>query len=129
YDHFAAAADGRTPVPDDLAALPEPRVVFVGALNELKVDLDLLGGLADAAPDLSVVLVGPVTEAGPDARARLDALTRRANVHALGGRPYAALPGYLAGSRVGLVTYLANRYKAVLFPMNGLHDLDAPQKP
>jgi glycosyltransferase involved in cell wall biosynthesis len=117
YDHFATAADGRAAVPDDLAAVPEPRAVFVGALNELKVDLDLLAGLADAAPDLSVVLVGPLTEAGPEARARLDALTRRPNVHALGGRPYAALPGYLAGARVGLVPYLANRYTAGVFPM------------
>ena len=116
YDHFATAGTD-APVPADLARIPAPRALFVGALNELKVDAELLGALAEAEPGLSVVLVGPVTEAGPGARRELDALVRRPNVHALGGRPYAELPGYLAGADVGLVPYLANRYTAGVFPM------------
>jgi glycosyltransferase involved in cell wall biosynthesis len=116
YDHFAGARKGVT-APADLERIPRPRAIFVGALNELKVDAALLGALAAAEPDLSIVLVGPVTEAGPDARRALDALIRRPNVHALGGRAYAELPAYLAGADVGLVPYHANRYTAGVFPM------------
>jgi glycosyltransferase involved in cell wall biosynthesis len=116
YDHFAAARNGVAP-PSDLDRLPRPRAIFVGALNELKVDAGLLGALADAEPGLSVVLVGPVTEAGAGARRELEELVRRPNVHALGGRAYAELPSYLAGADVGLVPYLANRYTAGVFPM------------
>ena len=125
YDHFAAAGDGRAPVPDDLDGLPRPRAIFVGALNELKVDTALLGALADAEPELSVVLVGPVTEAGAGARRELDALVARPNVHALGGRAYGDLPGYLAGADVGLVPYRANRYTAGVFPMKVYEYLSA----
>lgn len=117
FDHFAAAADGRAPVPTDLAGVPAPRALFVGALNELKVDLELLEALSEAHPELSVVVVGPVTYAGPAYRARLRALGARANVHLLGGREYAELPGYLAGADVCLIPYRANRYTAGVFPM------------
>lgn len=117
FDHFSAAADGRAAIPVDLAAVPAPRALFVGALSELKVDLALLEALASARPDLSVVVVGPVTFAGAAYRARLRALGGLPNVHLLGGRGYAELPGYLAGADTCLIPYLQNRYTAGVFPM------------
>lgn len=115
YDHFSSAV-GADPLPE-VAALPRPRAVFVGALNELKLDVGALEALADAEPGLSLVVAGPRTLAGPAFSARLDALGARPNVTLAGGRPYAGLPRLLAGMDVALVPYLRNRYTAGVFPM------------
>ena len=92
-------------------------VLFVGALNELKVDADLLGALAEAEPGLSVVLVGLVTEAGPDARRQL----RRAGAPRRMCTPGAARPTpscpAIWPERTSTVPDLANRYTAGVFPM------------
>jgi glycosyltransferase involved in cell wall biosynthesis len=115
YDHFSRALGAV--VPADMAAIPEPRGVFVGALNEVKVDLALVGALSREMPELSVVLIGPETVTGESYRTALAGLSARPNVHLLGGRPYEELPGYLAGADVALVPYLENRYTAGVFPM------------
>ena len=56
--HFLCA---RQPLadPPDQAALPRPRLGFYGVLDE-RLDLALLSSIADARPDLNLVLVGPV---------------------------------------------------------------------
>lgn len=117
YDHFARAAAPGAPEAPELTRLPRPRLVFIGALSELKVDLGLLEALSDALPSASLLLVGPVTEAGRAFRRRLDALAGRPGVRMVGERPYAELPRYLAGADVALVPYRANHYTEAVFPM------------
>ncbi len=70
---FATALqDG--PVDPALVALPAPRVVFTGAIVTTKLDLPLLVDLAQARPEWSFALVGPV---GPgDPRADVSILKR-----------------------------------------------------
>jgi hypothetical protein len=53
--------------------------VFVGAIVATKLDLDLLGALADARPGWTFALVGPVGLGDPDTD--VSALTARPNVH------------------------------------------------
>ena len=53
------------PVDPALAALPEPRITFTGAVVSKKLDFDLLGALADAHRDWTFALVGPVGEGDP----------------------------------------------------------------
>lgn len=48
------------------------------------MDLDLLAALADARPDWSIVMVGPVVKISNDD------LPQRANLHFLGGKSYAS---------------------------------------
>ena len=55
------------------------------------MDLELLAVLADAHPEWSIVMVGPVVKVDPAE------LPRRANLHYLGGKSYGELPAYLAG--------------------------------
>jgi glycosyltransferase involved in cell wall biosynthesis len=111
---FATALEpGR--VDAQLAALPEPRIVFVGAIAAKKLDLDLLGALADARRDWSFALVGPVGLGDPDTD--VSALLARANVHVLGARAQTALPDVLRGAAIGLIPYRSSPLTESIFPM------------
>jgi glycosyltransferase involved in cell wall biosynthesis len=103
------------PVDAALAALPEPRVVFVGAVVTKKLDVALLVGLARARRDWSIALVGPVGVGDPTTD--VSALEAEPNIHLLGGRPYRGLPEILRGAAAGLIPYALNPYTAGVFPM------------
>jgi UDP-galactopyranose mutase len=87
--HFAQARK-TLPEPADQKALPRPRLGYYGVIDE-RMDLELLAALADAHPEWSIVMVGPVVKVS------FDELPKRANIHYLGGKTYAELPAYLAG--------------------------------
>jgi glycosyltransferase involved in cell wall biosynthesis len=93
YQHFAAAAR----VPPEYAAIPQPRAVYVGSL-EPWLNVPLLANVARARPKVSFVVIGP-------ARISMGELRRMPNVHLLGPRPYAILPGYLAHADVGIIPF------------------------
>lgn len=111
---FAAALDPG-PTDDGMAALPEPRIVFVGAIAAKKLDFDLIGALARARPGWTFALVGPVGLGDPDTDT--SGLVAHPNVHLLGARPHAALPGVLRGAAAGLIPYRSSRLTASIFPM------------
>jgi UDP-galactopyranose mutase len=98
--HFAKARTTQTD-PADQAALGRPRLGFFGVVDE-RMDLDLLAALADARPDYSIVVVGPVVKISQES------LPRRANLHYLGGKSYDELPAYLAGWDVALMPFAIN---------------------
>jgi UDP-galactopyranose mutase len=96
-DHFAAArGEGTTPV--DQKIFPGPRLGFCGVIDE-RLDLDLLAAIADAHPEWSIVMLGPVVKIDPTT------LPRQANIHYLGGKSYGELPAYLAGWDVALMPF------------------------
>ena len=95
--------------PADQAALPHPRLGFYGVIDE-RMDLQLLGELADAHPEWSIVMVGPVVKVD-----QAD-LPRRANIHYLGGKSYAELPAYLAGWDVALAPFAINESTRFISP-------------
>ena len=61
---FRARRARPTPSPADQAALPRPRLGFYGVIDE-RIDLELLAAVADARPDWSIVMVGPVVKIDP----------------------------------------------------------------
>jgi glycosyltransferase involved in cell wall biosynthesis len=111
------------PVDPALAALPEPRIVFVGAIAAKKLDFALLGALAAARPDWTFALVGPVGLGDPDTD--VSALSAYPNVHLLGARPQADLPEVLRGAAVGLIPYRRSRLTESIFPMKVYEYLSA----
>ncbi len=115
WDHFSTAMDPGAQIPHDLAAIPEPRVGFVGAISGYKLDFALLRAVAQARPDYSFVLIGQVGEGEPRTDAGL--LRGVANLHLLGPRPYAVLPDYLAGLSAAILPSAVNRYTRAMFPM------------
>jgi glycosyltransferase involved in cell wall biosynthesis len=103
FDAFARAASGSLPVPDDIASVPRPIVGLVGWLTDT-IDFALLGRIADAYPQCSLVLIGPCAAS---AMGELEALRARANVVFLGRRDHASLPAYLQRFDVALMPYVS----------------------
>lgn len=114
FEHFARAHDPG-PIPSDLATIPHPRLAYVGALSDFKVDFGLLNEVATARPDWHIVLIGAEREGQHDPQ--LARLASQPNVHLLGHRPYQQLPDYLRGMDVGLLPTHVNDYTRSMFPM------------
>jgi glycosyltransferase involved in cell wall biosynthesis len=111
---FAAALEPG-PVDDALAALPEPRIVFVGTVVAKKLDFELVIALARAHRDWALALVGPVGLGDPETDTA--ALEAEPNVHLLGPRPHSELPAVLRGAAAGVIPYRSSRLTASIFPM------------
>ncbi len=109
---FNRALDPEPSLPDDLAAIPGPRLAVVG-MHDSRLDLDALDALASADPGWHIVLIGPVKSGQVD-EARL---RRWPNVHLLGEKPRSLLPAYLKGMAVALVPYKANELTRNIFPL------------
>jgi teichuronic acid biosynthesis glycosyltransferase TuaH len=116
-DLFATA--GTVPVPDDLQ-LPRPVVTFAGHLSK-RVDVDLLYAVAQRG--CSLLLIGPAQPTFD--LATIDELLAKSNVEWLPGRAYDELPGYFAGSDVGIVPYTTSRFNQASFPLKILEYLAA----
>jgi len=95
YDHFASALVPGA-LPDDLAAIPEPRVGFFGLIHEW-VDVELIGKLAEVLPYSFVVIGSAKTDMSP--------VEGKPNVFVLGRRPYAELPAYSRGFHASIVPF------------------------
>ncbi|HEX6374271.1 MAG TPA: UDP-galactopyranose mutase [Allosphingosinicella sp.] len=87
--------------PDDQGSLPRPRFGFYGVIDE-RMDLEMLEAVADAHPEWSLVMVGPVVKIDPAD------LPHRPNIHYLGGKKYEQLPVYLGGWDVALMPFAIN---------------------
>jgi len=98
-DHFRRHA--ATELPADLAAVPEPRVGFFGALDDYVVDFDLLERVAAELPDVSLVLIGDATHS-------MERFDKYPNVYWLGYRAYEQIPAYGSGFAVALMPWLDN---------------------
>lgn len=106
--HFAQAKN-KMEEPADQASIPEPRLGFYGVLDE-RLDLELLGAVADARPDWQFVMIGPVV------KVEYEALPHRPNIHYLGGKAYQELPTYLSGWDVALLPFAINESTAFISP-------------
>ena len=113
-DHFATARhDG--PIPADLAAVPRPRLAYVGVLSDFKLDFELVEHVVAQRPDWHLVFIGDEREG--QSGAAVVRLQARPNVHFLGWKPYAQLPSYLRGIDVALLPQRINDYTRAMFPM------------
>jgi glycosyltransferase involved in cell wall biosynthesis len=96
--HFAAALDPG-PLPEELRAIPEPRVGFFGLIHEW-IDLGLIRQLADRT-GYSFVLIG-------ETRADLGELRSHPGIYLLGRRPYERLPEYCRGFQAAVIPFRTN---------------------
>ena len=107
--HFGQARN----LPRDSAAdqrlIAGPQLGYFGVIDE-RLDLQLLAALADARPEWSMIMVGPVVKIDPAD------LPRRPNIHYLGGKSYDDLPAYLAGWDVALMPFAINESTRFISP-------------
>ena len=86
-----------------------PTLGFYGVIDE-RMDLNLIAALADARPDWSIVLVGPVVKISQDD------LPRRPNIAYPGPADYDDLPGWLATWDVALMPFAINESTQFISP-------------
>ena len=115
FEHFHRALLPDIPMSPELAPLPRPRIGFVGALDRYKLDIDVLTYTAQQRPMWSLVLIGP--RGAAERPAALSGLLEQPNVHWLGPKPYAELPGYIKGFDVCIIPYVSNDYTRNCFPL------------
>jgi UDP-galactopyranose mutase len=105
--HFRMARQEQ-PEPAALRAIPHPRLVYAGVIDE-RIDLALLARLAQA--DIGeLVLIGPVV--------KIDAaqVPGAPRVHRLGMQPYEALPALFAHCDVALMPFALNAATRFISP-------------
>lgn len=112
-DHFARARAAETRVPEDLANIPKPVLGYFGVVDE-RMDYDLVAKLADANPNWSIAIVGPVMKVDPNS------LPKRPNLYWLGQRQYADLPGFCKGFNVCLMPFALNESTEFINPTKAL---------
>lgn len=115
---FFKARSADLKVPEDMAALPGLKAVYIGGLKPA-FDQPLLAQLADTFPEVSWVLLGR-----PEG-ANMTALAERPNVHLLGYRPLSEIPAYLKGAHIGLIPYTIDPYTSMLQPYKAVEYLAA----
>jgi glycosyltransferase involved in cell wall biosynthesis len=112
--HFGRAREPGL-LPDDLAAIPQPRIGYLGVLSDYKVDFHMVLAVAKLRPDWHWIFIGEEREGqGNELIAELVALP---NTHFLGYRPYSRVPDYLRGFDVATLPTLLNDYTRSMFPM------------
>jgi glycosyltransferase involved in cell wall biosynthesis len=124
FDLLSQSAHTATPAAPELHALASPCLGYIGQIGE-NIDYALVGALAEARPAWSFVFVGPVWATR---QAEVERLSAFSNVHFVGGRPHALLPGYLRGFDVCLMPHLRNALTTSMDPTK-LYDYLASGKP
>lgn len=97
--------------PADMAAIPHPVIGYVGALQSIRLDIDLLRHIATQRPDWHIVLVGP-----EDDEFKASDLHGISNVHFLGGKPPETLPAYINSFDVCLNPQIVNQVTIGNYP-------------
>jgi glycosyltransferase involved in cell wall biosynthesis len=102
------------PVPADpawLASIPHPRALYVGTLDS-RLDTAGLAVLADRRPELHIVLLGVVGDAGS-----LAPIRGRDNIHILPPTDRAGLVAAIRNSDVCLVSHVRNELTEAMSPL------------
>jgi glycosyltransferase involved in cell wall biosynthesis len=134
YEHFASATLREWLEPDDIAAVPPPRLGYFGAIDSWLMDQELIRHVSLKRPEWHWVLIG--LRAAP-----LD-IESLGNVHYLGSKPYSSMPRYAAafdvcvlpwvtgnefvnyGSPIKVREYLATGKPVVITPLYEYEPLD-----
>ena len=116
--HFGRARVTSTVIPPDLTALPRPVFGYFGVIDE-RLDYDLIARLAEAFPNASVAMVGPL------AKVERQMLPTAANIHWLGQRAYDDLPAIVKGFDVCLMPFALNDATRYINPTKTLEYLAA----
>lgn len=99
------------PAPDDIAHLPRPILGYVGNLRD-RIDLELIGKVADRFRNASIVLIGSAHD-----RPEVLALGERPNVHLMGVKPYNDATRYIRAFDVAMVPHLRNDLSESMNPL------------
>ena len=115
--HWHDPAVDSLPEPADLAAIPRPRAVYVGALS-MRFDVAAVRDLADAGVEVVLIGMGPTTEL-------LELVAGHPRVHLLGERPPDQTAAYLLHCDVGIVPHTDEPFTYSMEPHKAYNDAAA----
>lgn len=101
--------------PPDLSPLPRPRILYIGTMND-RLDGALFAELARTFPEGSIVAVGP-------RHGTFTPPALPANVHFLGLKPHADLPGYYQHCDLGIMPFADSPAARAINPVKTLEYL------
>ncbi len=97
--------------PADMLCIPSPIIGYVGALQSIRLDLQVLTHIALSKPDWSIVLVGP-----EDTVFANSTLHQLKNVYFIGAKDPADLPAYINSFDVCINPQLVNQVTIGNYP-------------
>jgi len=100
-----------TEAPGDMVNIPRPVIGYVGALQSIRLDIELLGYIATQRPEWSIVLVGP-----EDNEFKKSSLHAVKNIYFLGGKDPSLLPAYIDVFDVCLNPQIVNQVTIGNYP-------------
>jgi glycosyltransferase involved in cell wall biosynthesis len=98
-------------IPVDIADIHYPRMGYVGALQSLRLNLDIIEYIAAKQPSWNIVLVGP-----EDDVFKASNLHNYSNIYFLGPKPPATLPAYINSFDVCLNPQVVNEVTIGNYP-------------
>jgi glycosyltransferase involved in cell wall biosynthesis len=104
-------AGNEAPEPADISGIAHPRIGYVGALQSIRLDMELLEYIAQQRPDWNIVLVGP-----EDNEFLQSSLHKLPNVTFTGSRNIADLPAYINAFDVCVNPQLLNEVTIGNYP-------------
>jgi hypothetical protein len=113
FDHFNEVEREKLHTPTDISKIPSPIIGFVGALDDYKVDHDLLEYIAVKKPNWSIVLIGSKM----NSKEKTDTFSKNDNIFYLGRKDYKKLPQYISHFDVCIIPYKINDYTKHVFPI------------
>ena len=109
---FVAEDCHRWPMPRQLRRLPQPIIGYVGNLDAARLDVPLLAAVARRRPQWQLVLIGSAHR-----DQSVLALSKHANVHFFGVRPYPNVLRYIRHFDVAMVPHLDNELTRHMNPL------------
>ena len=108
YDRFNPGKLSKLDIPADIAEIPKPIIGSVGAIDNYKVNLDLVYDVAKNNSQWSFVFIGPVKLA--DETTDISRLKELVNVYFLGLNNYKVVPSYVKAFDLCMIPYRENNY-------------------
>jgi len=115
--HFAKALQAIA-VPEEIASFPACIVGYCGIIDE-RIDLPLLDEIAVLEPDVSFVMIGPITKISEHE------LPKRPNIHYLGIKNYNELPNYIKAFDIAMIPFALNDATKYISPSKTLEYMAA----
>jgi glycosyltransferase involved in cell wall biosynthesis len=97
--------------PKDVMYIPNPIIGYVGALQSIRLDMEILKYIAQQRPNWNIVLVGP-----EDNEFQKSDLHSIPNIHFLGGKNPDLLPAYISAFDVCLNPQIVNQVTIGNYP-------------
>lgn len=105
-------AEKHHPLPDEMKAFTRPVIGYVGALDSVRLDENIIRTIAESHPEWNVVLVGP-----EDDFFRASSLHQITNVHFLGRKPMAQLADFVQSFDICINPQLRNQITRGNYPL------------